>query len=1066
MNYETAFPLLNEYRSKYRPDMANGVCYEGDDFLASLSARDPEKQEVSYFLTGGALPMGAFVDPSQGTVSGTLLLKHFDTGEQLMGDHTWYFTIGAFDGVNTRHQDFSITVKHINTPPTWAANSFGPILEMYEGNTIAQATVFEAFTLIGTYGNAVIYANNVPICNSVNFSGSLENTAQSIVAAINSHNSESGPFPDYSGNYISGSTFKVVPTGANITLTSSGNLLLQKSTGANSVVAVDEFGNEAVGNNIVGYKILGAIDPEFEFNPESVETELTYRAVGPLFDRPPTANAIVGSTIIMQANGVMIGALPPRDNTGGIVGKEGGSFPMDVYVNDGEYDVARGFSIFVKNVNSPPVWQTPPEDTELGPVTEGTPISPITLTAIDVDQDALTYSISNVTVGNGVATTLANVGLSVATVNNVAVLTGTPSNAAVPPEENIANTVWYLANPNGTSISPAGASYYGIVDDKTVFRSKPYESPFVTVDGAVNNPAIGSRYVIQYSIRKIQNPTNGVIGYVRPAFDGFQSGNPQPTVLGQRSGFGYVSDINNVGYDFFDTSLWTLNTWYLIRAEYTVNTSFSAIRGRIRMNRSAFNAGGPPYFNGSGYINRTDGPPYSDAIFEMRGYSISKNDNQTYRFTANVSDGEYTRARNYIITVGNKNLPPVWDTASGTLGSSYSNAPFNKQLAAHDPEGNPVTYSQVGGSLPPGLTLGSTGVISGTLGVVVSDTTYSFTVRASDGTLTVDRGFSITVLMAVNAPPVWQTPSGTIVSSPGGSSVSYQLVAVDPEGDPVTYTLTSGSLPPGVSMSPSGALSGSLPAVGANTDYNFEVTASSGSPVQTTPRSFTITATFAAVPGSIEYGPGDYNFTVPAGIFSVTITHMLAGGGGGGAGTQIASGGGGGGGGSGGYSAGITVPCSPGQNIQVHVGAAGVGQLPPGNSTNYALGNGTNGDATIITHGGDVYTVTGGVGGSACPNVVKNQHANAPGGPGGSPGGNPGGDGPGGASDYSSMPGGAGASSPLGAGGAGGNGGPGTNGGNATGYGAGGGGGGSYDRSGPGWWIGGSGSPGFVRLDW
>jgi hypothetical protein len=92
------------------------------------------------------------------------------------------------------------------------------------------------------------------------------------------------------------------------------------------------------------------------------------------------------------------------------------------------------------------------------------------------------------------------------------------------------------------------------------------------------------------------------------------------------------------------------------------------------------------------------------------------------------------------------NASPVWQTASGSLGT------FNEQvsitlsaLSASDSDST-VTYALANGSsLPSGVTLNSaTGVISGTLPDISTNTTYSFTVNATDGLNTIPRTFSIT----------------------------------------------------------------------------------------------------------------------------------------------------------------------------------------------------------------------------------------------------------------------------------------------------------------------------------
>ena len=92
-----------------------------------------------------------------------------------------------------------------------------------------------------------------------------------------------------------------------------------------------------------------------------------------------------------------------------------------------------------------------------------------------------------------------------------------------------------------------------------------------------------------------------------------------------------------------------------------------------------------------------------------------------------------------ILTINDK---PIWSTAAGSLGNFY-NGSVSYQLSATDEENNSLTYSLVSGSLIPGLTLSSSGLISGTANGVYG-TTYSFTVSVSDGINTTQlRAFSM-----------------------------------------------------------------------------------------------------------------------------------------------------------------------------------------------------------------------------------------------------------------------------------------------------------------------------------
>jgi hypothetical protein len=90
---------------------------------------------------------------------------------------------------------------------------------------------------------------------------------------------------------------------------------------------------------------------------------------------------------------------------------------------------------------------------------------------------------------------------------------------------------------------------------------------------------------------------------------------------------------------------------------------------------------------------------------------------------------------------------PTWNTASGQVGGSiWENDSVSVSLSATDPDGQTITYSETTSNLSPkGLTLGSNGIITGTASSVSSDTTVSFTARASDGTNNTDRNFNLII---------------------------------------------------------------------------------------------------------------------------------------------------------------------------------------------------------------------------------------------------------------------------------------------------------------------------------
>jgi len=97
----------------------------------------------------------------------------------------------------------------------------------------------------------------------------------------------------------------------------------------------------------------------------------------------------------------------------------------------------------------------------------------------------------------------------------------------------------------------------------------------------------------------------------------------------------------------------------------------------------------------------------------------------------------------------NVDAKPTWQTTSGTIATVNENSSLsNVSISASDPEGQTISYTETGGSVlsTNSLTLNSsTGAIAGTAPTVSSDTTLTFTGRASDGTNVTDRSFNIII---------------------------------------------------------------------------------------------------------------------------------------------------------------------------------------------------------------------------------------------------------------------------------------------------------------------------------
>ena len=186
---------------------------------------------------------------------------------------------------------------------------------------------------------------------------------------------------------------------------------------------------------------------------------------------------------------------------------------------------------------------------------------------------------------------------------------------------------------------------------------------------------------------------------------------------------------------------------------------------------------------------------------------------------------------------------PVWTTAT-TVVYNVGGA-TSVTLLATDTEATDIDYSVVSGTLPAGLALdGETGAITGTAsGTPAEGDVTVVTIRAIDtGGNFLDKAFDFTA----NVAPTWTTATGELDPTPEpDSAYSFQLVAsTGSAGGALTYTLQSGSLLAGHSLSTAGVISGTSTGVADDTaTFTVRVTDEGGLFAD---RSFTTTITAIA----------------------------------------------------------------------------------------------------------------------------------------------------------------------------------------------------------------------------
>jgi Putative Ig domain len=156
--------------------------------------------------------------------------------------------------------------------------------------------------------------------------------------------------------------------------------------------------------------------------------------------------------------------------------------------------------------------------------------------------------------------------------------------------------------------------------------------------------------------------------------------------------------------------------------------------------------------------------------------------------------------------------PPSITTSS--LPSWTAGVAYSQTLAATGGTA-PYTWTTILGTLPWGLSLNSSGVISGTPATAGGPTSVTFQVTDS-ANKTANKSLSITI----NPSPSIATVSLTN----GAVGVAYaQTLSVTGGTSPYTWSIASGSLPSGLSISSSGGVSGTPTSGGGPTSITFQV---------------------------------------------------------------------------------------------------------------------------------------------------------------------------------------------------------------------------------------------------
>jgi uncharacterized protein (TIGR03437 family) len=157
--------------------------------------------------------------------------------------------------------------------------------------------------------------------------------------------------------------------------------------------------------------------------------------------------------------------------------------------------------------------------------------------------------------------------------------------------------------------------------------------------------------------------------------------------------------------------------------------------------------------------------------------------------------------------------PPGLAIATSSLPAGQIGTSYSQSLTATGGL-SPYAWSITNGTPPPGLSLNSSGILAGT---PASVGTYTFTVQATDKT---GATASTPLQLAINAAPLSITTSSPLPAGKVNSSYSLSLTASGGTPPYANWTISGGALPPGISLSSSGVLSGAPTTTGT---YSFTI---------------------------------------------------------------------------------------------------------------------------------------------------------------------------------------------------------------------------------------------------
>ncbi|ATQ44118.1 putative Ig domain-containing protein [Caulobacter mirabilis] len=213
-------------------------------------------------------------------------------------------------------------------------------------------------------------------------------------------------------------------------------------------------------------------------------------------------------------------------------------------------------------------------------------------------------------------------------------------------------------------------------------------------------------------------------------------------------------------------------------------------------------------------------PPIGMSLNSAGAFSGTPTAAGTYNFTIRATDTHgFTGDRAYTVVVADPTIT-LTSPAAGALPGGVGGTAYSQAFTATGGQGA-HSFTVASGSLPPGVTLSTGGTLSG---IPTAAGNYSFSVRAADASPAPGPFVSASVAytLQINAPTIVMTPAAGAL--PGGlRTVAYsQTISASGGTAPYSFTVATGTLPAGLTLTTAGVLAGTPTTAGSN---SFTVTA-------------------------------------------------------------------------------------------------------------------------------------------------------------------------------------------------------------------------------------------------